>query len=88
MYQWNLPLFDELEVPYEKPLRSTSFTGDPVCLLESLRESCYFLLSALLPLSFLVTECGSHRYPDDARSIDETSLPPPPCISEAKLDLA
>lgn len=48
-------LLDERIVPHEEPLHLTSLTGGLECLLTSLRDSRYHLVSVLRSLSFLVS---------------------------------
>lgn len=74
VWQWNLTLLDELKVPSENRSRLAFLTGRLECLLDSLGDSHYLLVSALHPLSFLMSEWSFRCDPDDARSHDDASL--------------
>lgn len=78
---WNLPLLDELKVPCGNPSRLTFLPGVLECLLGSLRDTRYLLVSILRPLFFLVYKYG-FRY-----DFDDPLLTTPPCFSETELDL-
>lgn len=77
---------DELDVPSGERLHLTSLTGDLKCFLGRLGNFRYSWSRPLPTLLPRVRVQLSPR-PRQPMALDDASLPPPPCFSEAELDL-